>query len=173
MPNIQIPQEWIRNLSKKDQITELNDTVRCTLKPSPIAGIGVFALRNIRKGERCYCSPNMIPRFYNISFASLNGLLPEIKELVLARWASVVNASIFCSPNDDQHLLMFINHSTDPNYDVVSDTSLRDIKKGEELLEDYTVMKNWQLAYPDLEKWTSNEKNQKLSISESLKRIFC
>ena len=70
------------------------------------------------------------------------------KELVLQRWDSVVNGSIFCSPNDDAHLLMFINHSTSPNYDVVSDTTLKDIKKGEELFEDYRVMDNWSQVRP-------------------------
>ena len=151
MPNITIPNEWLSNLSKADQITELNSTVKCTLKPSSVAGIGVFALRKIQKGDRCYCRPNMIPKFYNIPYGSLSGLLPEIKALVLDRWASIVNGSIFCSPNDEQHLLMFINHSADPeklNYHVVSDTALRDIKEGEELFEDYRLMNNWEKVRP-------------------------
>ena len=148
MPNIIVPNEWLSKLSKQDQITELNNTVRCTLKPSPVAGIGVFALRHIRKGDLCYCRPNMIPKFYNIPYASLTGLLPEIRELVLDRWASVVNNSLFCSPNDEQHLLMFINHSCNPNYDVASDTALRNIEENEELFEDYRLMTNWEKVRP-------------------------
>src|SRR3990167_5958392 len=132
MPNIQIPLDWLSKLSKGEQIVELNNEVRCTLAPSKIHGIGVFALRNIQKGELCYVRPQMIPRFYNIPFGSLSKLFPEIKALVLDRWASVVNGSLFCSPNDD----------------VVSDTALKDIKKGDEILEDYCAMDNAEKAHP-------------------------
>lgn len=150
MPQIQIPSEWLSPLSKDLQIAELNSEVRCTLKPSSIHGIGVFALRDIKQGERCYVSPRMIPKFYNIPFGSLNKLWPYVKELVLARWASVCNGSVFCSPNDDQHLLMFVNHAYDPdcNYDVITDTALKDIAKGEEITEDYRCMENYSKVYP-------------------------
>ena len=148
MANFQIPSQWVSKKSKDDQINELNSEVLCTLKPSPIHGIGVFAIRTIPKGERCYCRPNFTPKFYNIPFGSLNKLFPEVKELVLAHWASVVNGSLFCSPNDDAHLLMFMNHSNDPNYDVVSDVALRDVACGEELLENYKIMEGWEKVRP-------------------------
>ena len=160
MPNIQIPNEWLSRLPKEMQIAELNSEVKCKLAVSDVHGVGVRAIFDIKKGERCYCRPNMIPRFYNIPFGSLSKLFPEVKELVLQRWASVVNGSIFCSPNDDAHLLMFINHSCDPekiNYDVVTDTSLRDIACGEELLEDYRMMDNWEKVRPvDKNPWLNN-----------------
>ena len=148
MPKIQVPFEYVSKLSKEQQIAELNTEVRCTLAPSQIHGVGVFSIRDIKRGERLYCLPNLAPKFYNIPFGSLSKLFPEIKELVLARWASVVNGSIFQSPNSDAGLLFFVNHSDeDYNYDVVSDTALRDIKKGEEILEDYKVMTNWEKVY--------------------------
>ena len=90
----------------------------------------------------------MIPKFYNIPFGSLNKLFPEIQGLITAKWASIVNGSIFCSPNDEQHLLMFMNHSVNPSYDVVSDTALKDIREGEELFEDYRMMENWEKVRP-------------------------
>ena len=151
MLNIQIPTEWLSPLSKENQITELNSEVRCKLGQSKTHGVGVFAIRDIKWGDKCYCRPTMIPRFYNIPFGSLSKLFPEVKELVLQRWASVVNGSIFCSPNDDAHLLMFINHTANPkklNYDVVSDTALKDIPAGTELFEDYRVMTNWAKVRP-------------------------
>ena len=159
MANFQIPSQWVSKKSKDDQINELNSEVRCTLKPSPIQGIGVFAIRDIPKGERCYCRPNLAPKFYNIPFGSLNKLFSEVRELVLAHWASVANGSLFQSPNSDVCLLMFMNHSCNPNYDVVSDVALRDIEKNEELLENYTVMENWAKVRP-IEKnpWLDCEK---------------
>ena len=151
MPNITIPNEWLSRLSKDQQIDELNSEVRCRLGVSEVHGIGVFTIRDIKKGDRLYCVPNMVPRFYNVSFGSLSKLFPEIKNLILDRWASVVNGSLFCSPNDDAHLLMFINHSPNReeiNYDVVSDTALKDIPKDTELFEDYRVMDNWEKVRP-------------------------
>ena len=158
---IQIPDEWLSRLSKEQQITELNSEVKCKLSVSSIHGVGVFAMRSIKQGERCYCRPNMIPKFYNIPYGSLSKLFPEIRELVLQRWASIVNGSIFCSPNDDAHLLMFVNHSCNPNYDVVSDTALRDIVNGEEILENYTAMVNWEKVRPiDKNSWLDCKNNK-------------
>ena len=160
MLNIQIPQKWLSTSSRDEQINELNSTVQCRLFASKIHGVGVQAIFDIRQGDKCYCRPNMIPRFYNIPYGSLSKLFPEIKELVLQRWASVVNGSIFCSPNDDAHLLMFINHSTKPNYDVVSDMALRDISAGEELYEDYRAMDNWAQVRPLKDNpWLNDEDN--------------
>lgn len=147
MPKIQVPYEFVSKLSKDDQINELNTEVRCKLAASPVHGVGVFTIRDIKKGERLYCTPNLIPKFYNIPFGSLNKLFPEVRELVLSRWASVVNGSIFQSPNDDAGLLFFCNHSTEPNYAVVTDTALKDISKGEEVLEDYRLMDNAEKVY--------------------------
>ena len=144
---IDVPSVWVSSLSQEQQIMELNTEVRCTIKSSKIAGVGVFALRDIPKGDRCFITPRMTPRFYTIPFGSLSKLFPEIKELVLDRWASVVNGCLFCSPNNDVHLLMFVNHSFEPNYDVVSDTALKDIRAGDEVLEDYCAMENAEKAH--------------------------
>ena len=148
---IQVKSEWVSPLSKKLQVAQLNEEVKCALRPSRVAGIGVFAIKYIRKGERCYCAPRLIPRFYDLTFSQLDDLVPEVKELILQRWASVVNQSLFMSPNDDAHLLMFINHSPDPeeiNYDVATDTALKDIPRNTELFEDYRRMDNWELVRP-------------------------
>ena len=156
MPKITIPSQLLSRLSKDQQITELNSTVKCKLAPSPIDGVGVFAIRDINAGDRCYITPRIMPKFYNIPFGSLSKLFPEVKELVLSHWASVVNSSIFQSPNDDVGLLFFCNHSyEDYNYDVGTDTALRDIKIGEEVLENYFYMENAEKVY----KWLKCDEN--------------
>ena len=149
MPKIEVPHEYLSKLAKEDQINELNSEVRCKLAPSSIHGIGVFAITDIPKGQRCYCMPNVIPKFYNIPYGSLSKLFPEVKELVLQRWASVVNGSIIQSPNSDAGLLFFMNHGygNEANYDVITDLAIRNISKGEELLEDYTKMSNYDKIY--------------------------
>ena len=132
------------------QIAELNEEIKCHLKPSKIEGIGVFALRDIKKGEKCYCFPNQFRKWYAVPFEWLTELRPEIKEVVLARWPAIINGSKFQSPNDDVWILSFMNHSLSPNYSVATDCAIVDIKCGEEVVEDYCLMKNAEKLYPFL-----------------------
>lgn len=154
------PSAYLSHLQKEQQILELNNEVKCTIGVSKIHGVGVIALRDIYQGDKCYIRPRIVPTFYTVPYSSFKKLFPEIRDLILARWPSVVNGSLFKSPNDDVGLLSFCNHSNDPNYNVITDTALRDIKKGEEITEDYRKMAQWNLAYPNLHTWKSNEENQ-------------
>lgn len=147
MPRITLDANLISNLSKDQQIAELNSEVKCVVGPSKIHGVGVFAIRDIIKGDRAYCRPNIKRRFYNVSYGSLNKLFPEIKEIILARWPSIINGSVFQHPNDDLWLLLFMNHSNNPNYDVMTDLALTDIRKGQEVVEDYRTMENAKKVY--------------------------
>ena len=145
-------------MNQEEQINELNAQIKVKLAPSKISGIGVFAIMDIRKGERL----NLIPRvrnnmheiqWYNVPWGSMNKLFPEIKELILERWPSIVNGSHFISPNNMAWLITYVNHSNNPNYEVAMDMATCDIKKGEEILENYKLMTNWNLVYPDLLNW--------------------
>ena len=129
------------------QILELNSTVKCKIAPSKIHGVGVFAIMDIPKGQKAYCIPTFRPKWYSLPYGSLNKLFPEIKELVLERWPSIINGSHFLSPNDMVALITFMNHSDTPNYNVYTDTAIKDIKKGEEVLEDYRLMDNADKIY--------------------------
>ena len=138
-------------LSKEQQLNDLCNKVKCTLKPSPIHGIGVFALRDIQKGARMYCVPMEKPYLYTLNLNDLkqfDTVFPEIKELILARWPNVVNRQPFLSPNYDARLISFMNHSDTPNYDPKTDTALRDIKAGEEVTEDYRIVENYEQVFP-------------------------
>ena len=135
---------------QNDQIDELNSTVKVRLAQSKIHGVGIIAIRDIRKGEILHCFARQDSPWYDIPFGSLNKLFPEIKEIILERWASIVNGSHFKSPNDDQWLILFMNHSETPNYEIKSDTALCDIKKGEEVTSDYRTMENYQKVFPFL-----------------------
>lgn len=153
MPYIEV--EDIINLSKENQIIKLMSEIKCTLAPSKVHGIGVFALMDIKKGQKCYCLPNEQVKWYSLTYTQLKKLWPEQRDLILQRWASVINGSLFTSPNDDVSLILFMNHSSDVakvNYDIKTDCALMDIPKGEELLEDYRIMDNWQVIYPWIDK---------------------
>ncbi len=131
-----------------DQIEELNERVKIRLAPSKIAGIGVVALRDIGKGEKLYCMPEDKPKkFYKVPYSQFKRLRPEVKDLILERWASVIHGSHFTSPMDDQWLILFINHSDDPNYNPRTDRAMKEIKKGEEVVSDYRTMSGAEEIY--------------------------
>ena len=138
------------NLTRKEQILQLNTEVKCTIRLSSVHGIGVVALRDIQKGEKCYLLPKQERSWYTLTHSALNELRPEIKEIILERWASVINGSYFQSPNDEVWLPSFINHSNIPNYEQNTDSAMRDIKEGEEVVENYRVMDNAEEIYPFL-----------------------
>ena len=115
----------------------LNSTVYCTLAPSPIHGVGVFAIRDIPRGQKLNCQEIARPQILRILPQELERLRPEIKKLIIQRWPIVTTTGYFQSPNHDAYLLSFMNHSEIPNYDKINDTALRDIKKGEEIFEHY------------------------------------
>lgn len=134
--------------NQEQQIYELNANVKCRLGVSKIHGIGVFAIRDIAKGQKLNLFPNVKPHWYTLTLTNLNKLFPEVKELILAQWSSIVNGSHFLSPHDSCWLILYCNHSEDYNYDEKTDLALRDIKGGEEITEDYKKMLNWELAFP-------------------------
>lgn len=137
-------------MNAQEQINELNSMVKVKLAPSHIHGVGIIAIRDIRKGEKVYCEPSKHLKLYSVPYGSLKKLFPEIRELIMQRWAGIINGSMFQSPNDDQWLVLFMNHSDNPNYNKLTDTALQDIKKGEEITSNYCVMDNADKAFPDL-----------------------
>ena len=126
------------------QIDELNSRVKVKVAPSKIHGVGLFALRNISKGEKMY--GDHFPVMYNIPYDSFDKLLPEVKEYLLERWPQVINGSLFAYP--DTHLQAFCNHSFKPNYDAKEDIALKDIQEGQEITEDYRAIEGWGQLYP-------------------------
>ena len=137
--------------SQDIQFDELCRTIKCKLVPSEVHGVGVVAIRPVRKGEQLFVRPSGPPVWYTLPYASLSKfdrVYPEIKQLILDRWPSVINGSSFLSPNNELRLVSFVNHSSEPNYDPAEDVALRDIQCGEEVTEDYRIMPNYSLVFP-------------------------
>lgn len=119
----------------------LNSTVYCTLAPSPIHGIGVFAIRDIPAGTPytdCTNNNVILTKYYTFTDSQFRDMHPEIQKLILDRTIFEPNCVEFLSPNSDAILRSFMNHSADPNTDGVY--TLRDIKKGEELTENFFAL---------------------------------
>lgn len=127
--------------------TWLNKTVWCRLAPSHISGIGVFAIRDIPQGTRINehsyrnYDEGFHPEFITMSVADFATLHPSIRSLILDRCAfseDTGDTLRFMSPNGDQFLQSFMNHSDTPNSD--GQFALRDIKEGEEITEDFRTL---------------------------------
>lgn len=125
------------------QIRELNTYVKTYIAPSPIHGVGVFALRDIPKGQKLYT--DIMPRLYNLPAKEFKNLFPEVKKYLMGRWPQVVNGSAFGFP--DTRIQAFMNHSYEPNYDAQTDEALRDIKANEEVTEDYRLIPGWEKVF--------------------------
>ena len=115
----------------------LNNTVWCQLAPSKIEGVGVFAIRDIPKGVKItdytYADLEEPREQIRMKMDEFKLIAPEIRELILDRMMFGRNQKnfVFISPNHDQVLQTFMNHSDEPN--VKDLVTLRDIKKGEEI----------------------------------------
>lgn len=119
-------------------VDRLNNTVYCTLAPSPIHGIGVFAIRHIPKGTLYTDHTNDTldqVETYELTPEKFDTIDPAIQALILDRTVFEGDTLRFTSPNTDAVLRSFMNHSSTPNTD--GKRTLRDIMPGEELTEDF------------------------------------
>ena len=130
-------------MTKEELLAELIENTWVMIRPSPIEGIGVFALRDIPKGCRSMFSKAgnheewiTIPR-------------TEIDKLPAHSKALVEN---YCLYDDENYfvpeagfkkmdLALFLNHADKGNIISINDgeffEAIVDIKKGEELVIDY------------------------------------
>lgn len=115
------------------QIAELNTYCKTYLAPSKIHGVGVFALRDIPKGDKLFT--DMVPKLYNVPYSEFNRLFPEVQEQLLGQFPLIKNGSAFAYPTT--RIVAFMNHDKNPNYDAVNDLTLKKIKAGQEITEDY------------------------------------
>ncbi len=132
-------------------IEYLNERVWATLKPSPIHGIGVFAIRDIPIGTIItdYSVHNIKEsKILAVPTAEFDQIHKAVRELILDRtmFRDFQNQFCFYSPNYEQTLQSFMNHSNTPNTD--GHVATRDIKEGEELTENYIELTNGDTIHP-------------------------
>jgi len=128
-------------MTKEQLLLELQQDTYVMLKPSPIEGIGVFAIRDIPKGCRTIFSAG-IGEWLKISIEEVEKLPAHSRNLV----------ETYCLYDEENYFVpsygfklmdtvLYLNHSAQFNIASVNDgeqfEALRDIKAGEELLVDY------------------------------------
>jgi len=134
----------ISNYSIDEVVNYLSENVKTQIGVSSIDGIGVFAIRDIKKGEQ------MFPIWTNKTgiYAIPKNKLHKIPNEVL-----ILLDKYFISTNDEYKLIRLFNglnliahtisycnsaYNTEYNQNITNDgIALRDIKAGEEVLEWY------------------------------------
>jgi len=130
-------------LNKEELLKELAGNTWVMIKPSPIEGIGVFALQDIPEGCRSMFSKTT----ENEQWISISKI--EVDNLPSHTKALIENYCLYDEENyfvpdygfKKMDLVNFLNHSDTPNIISINDgeffEAIRDIKKGEELVIDY------------------------------------
>jgi len=144
-------------MSKDDTIAILNSLVKLRIAPSKIHGVGIFAIRDIAKGQKLYS--NILPQAYQIPYSSMGKLFPYVKDILLERNPNIINGSGFMYPDTNMQAYMNHGYGDEVNYDTVNDIVLKDIPDGTEVLEDYTKIPNYDKVFIWLAK--QNNKDEK------------
>lgn len=128
----------------KEAIVMVNDVCKVRLASSEVHGIGVFAIRDIKRGERVYA--DAMPNMLDIPYKEFKKIKPEIRQLILERFPRIaVDNSHFMCP--DTLMQIYMNHNNEPNYNNITDKATRKIKKGDEVFENYRNIKGWEAIH--------------------------
>ncbi len=122
-------------------VNYLNSTVYCRLAASAIHNVGVFAIRDIKEGQKLTdYRGGEFPCFY-LTEEEFRLLHREIQDLIQQQTIFEKGELLrFDSPNSHQILEVFMNHSAQPNSD--GQVALCNIKKGEEITKNYHTFLN-------------------------------
>jgi len=130
-------------MTKAELLHELASNTWVMIKPSPIEGIGVFALQDIPKGCRSmFSKANEQEQWITISKAEVENL-PEHARALIGNYCLYDDENYFVPDYGfkKMDLVNFLNHSDTPNIISINEgeffEAIRDIKKGQELVIDY------------------------------------
>jgi len=130
-------------MTKAELLKELSGNTWVMLKPSPVEGIGVFALQDIPKGCRdMFSKPDPAEAWITVSKEEVE-VLPQHAQFLVGNYC-LFDADHYFIPArgfKQMDLSLFLNHSPAPNIISINDgdyfEAIRDIKKDEELFVDY------------------------------------
>ena len=128
-------------MNKEALLKELAASTYVMIKPSPLHGIGVFAIRDIPKGTSNIFSKG-VGDWIKVSKEEVDALPQHSKDLIENH--CLFNEDFYFIPDYGfklVDLVIYLNHSETPNVISLNDgeefEAIRDIAIGEELLVDY------------------------------------
>lgn len=126
-------------MNKAQLLKHLKEEVYCRVKPSPIHGVGLFALRDIPKGTDPFVN-SLSDKYIELTMEEMDSLNPGVRKLV-HDMSSLEDNKYYVHAYGFNiiHPLFFINHSKKPNMVTkgLRFITTRTIKEGEELTVDY------------------------------------
>ena len=128
-------------MKKQALIKQLAESTYVMIQPSPIHGIGVFAIRDIPKGTQDIFSQGF-GDWIEVSREEVEAL-PEHSKALVENHCLFDEKSYFIPEYGFKmlDLVIYLNHSDTPNVISINDgerfEAIRDIQVGEELLVDY------------------------------------
>jgi SET domain-containing protein len=133
-------------MTKEELLKELQEETYVTLRPSPTHGIGVFALRDIPAGCRSIFAKDN-SRWIKLSFEEADRLPDHSREFIETYY--LYDETHYFIPDHGCKIMdmaSYLNHSSEPNLMSVNDgacfETIRDIRRGEELLINYGSIVN-------------------------------
>ena len=135
-------------MNREELLNELISNTWVMIKPSPIEGIGVFALQDIPKGYRnMFSKATADEQWITISKTEVENL-PEHAKALIENYC-LYDADNYFVPDygfKKIDLVIFLNHSDEPNIISINEgeffEAIKDIKQGEELVIDYGEIVN-------------------------------
>jgi SET domain-containing protein len=131
-------------MRKEELLLQLQQDTYVMLKPSPLHGIGVFAIRDIPKGCRTIFSTGM-GEWIKLPIKEVEALPAHSRNLI--ETYCLYDEECYFVPDYGFKLMdvvLYLNHSAVPNIISINEgeqfEALRDIKEGEELLINYETI---------------------------------
>ena len=128
-------------MNKEALLKELASSTYVMIKPSPLHGIGVFAIRDIPKGTKNIFSKG-VGDWIKVSKEEVDALPQHSKDLIENH--CLFDEDFYFIPDYGfklVDLVIYLNHSETPNVISLNEgeefEAIRDIAIGEELLVDY------------------------------------
>lgn len=126
-------------INKLELLNDIINNHYVVLKPSPVAGVGVFALRDIPKGCRdMFSKPKADDNWIKVPLAEVEQL-PEHARFLIWNYCLFDDENYFVPDTGFKKLdlCLFLNHSDTANVQSINGgdyfEAIRDIKAGEEL----------------------------------------
>jgi SET domain-containing protein len=130
-------------MNKEELLNELVNNSYVMIRPSPVAGVGVFALRDIPKGCRAmFSKPDKNDQWITITKSEVE-LLPAHSRTLIENYCLFDEEKYFVPDYGFKKIdiSLFLNHSDTPNIISIEEgayfESTRFIREGEELFIDY------------------------------------
>jgi hypothetical protein len=132
------------HFNKKQLLAHLKQEVYCRIMPSPVSGVGIFAIKDIPANIDPFLEEGEDKNWIPFEEKELSEIHPDVFKMI--KDLLVFAEGFWWIPEQGMHTLsitQFLNHSDNPNIETDKDAEIfltkKEIKAGEELTIDYRI----------------------------------